>query len=30
MGTPYNGQKVNENDFTRGPDEIEELEQEER
>ena len=30
LAPPYNGQKVNENDFSRGPGEIKKLEQEER
>ena len=30
LAAPYNGQKVNEDDFTRGPGEMRKLEQEER
>ena len=30
LAPPYNGQKVNEDDFTRGPGETRKLEQEER
>ena len=30
LASPYNGQKVNEDDFTRGPGEMRKLDQEER
>lgn len=30
LAPPYNGKKINEDDFTRGPGEIKKLEQEER
>ena len=30
LASPYNGKKVNENDFTRGPEAMKNIEQEER